>query len=53
MYVLAFSQGLEALILDSREVYEYVFAAVCWGDETKTFSFVEPLHLTFDHVGHV
>jgi hypothetical protein len=46
--VLAFSQSFEAITLDCREVYEHVFAAVSWGNETKTFRLVEPLNLTFN-----
>ncbi|EEP95901.1 Cold shock-like protein cspE [Yersinia aldovae ATCC 35236] len=48
LYVLAFSQGFEAITLDCREVYEHIFAAVSWSDETETFRLVEPLNLTFD-----
>ena len=46
--VLAFSQSFEAVTLDCREVYEYIFAAVSWSNETKTFRLVEPLNLTFN-----
>lgn len=43
---LAFSQGFETVGGDCGEVYEYIFAAVVLLNETKTFAFVEPLHLT-------
>jgi hypothetical protein len=46
--VLAFSQGFEAVALDSGEVYKHIFAAVSRGNEAKTFRFVEPLNLTFN-----
>jgi hypothetical protein len=49
LYVLAFSQGLETLILDSGEVYEHIFAAVSRSDEAKAFRLVKPLNLTFHH----
>jgi len=39
---LAFCQGLEAITCDCREVYEYIFATISRGDETKTFGLVEP-----------
>gem|GEM_PF-4388334 len=46
--VLAFSQSFEAITLDCREVYEYIFAAVSRSNEAKTFRLVEPLNLTFN-----
>jgi hypothetical protein len=46
--VLAFGQSFEAVTLDCREVYEYIFAAVSRSNETKTFGLVEPLNLTFN-----
>ncbi|ABS48095.1 conserved hypothetical protein [Yersinia pseudotuberculosis IP 31758] len=48
LYILAFSQGFEAITLDCREVYKHIFAAICWSDETEAFRLVEPLNLTFD-----
>ena len=46
---LAFSQHLESVSLDSREVNKHVFAAVFRRDETETFGFVEPLYSTCRH----
>ena len=46
--VLAFCQSFEAITLNSREVYEYVFATICRSNEAKAFSLVEPLNLTFN-----
>ncbi|ABV12294.1 hypothetical protein CKO_01153 [Citrobacter koseri ATCC BAA-895] len=46
--VLAFSQGFEAVTLDSGEVYEHIFAAISRSNEAKTFRLVEPLNLTFN-----
>jgi len=41
---LTFFQRFETLVLDSREVYEHVFAAVSWGDKAETFLSVEPFY---------
>jgi hypothetical protein len=49
---LAFSQGFETVALDSREVYEHVFAAIFWSNETESFRFIKPLNVTFD-LGHL
>ncbi|BAK11549.1 cold shock-like protein CspC [Pantoea ananatis AJ13355] len=46
--VLAFGQRFEAVALNSREVYEYIFATVSWSDKTEAFRLVEPLNLTFN-----
>jgi len=47
--LLAFSQGLEARRLDSREVSEQIAAAAFRGDETKAFCVIEPLNSTSCH----
>jgi hypothetical protein len=43
-YFLTFFQRLEAAVLDCREVYEYIFAAVSWGNEAETFLSVKPFY---------
>jgi hypothetical protein len=42
--LLAFIKGLEAVTLDSREMYEYIFAAVVRSDKAKTFICVKPFY---------
>jgi hypothetical protein len=49
LHGLAFLQAAEAGSLDSREMHEYIFAALP-GDKAKTLSIVEPLHCTCFHV---
>ena len=41
---LAFSQGFETIALNSREVYEHIFAAVSRSNKTKTLDSLN--HLT-------
>ncbi|VXC89350.1 hypothetical protein PSEUDO9AZ_20572 [Pseudomonas sp. 9AZ] len=51
-HLLAFFQALEAIALDSFEVYEEVVTGL-WGDEAVAFFIVEPLDgaiLTIRHV---
>jgi hypothetical protein len=52
LYTLTFSQSFEAVALDSREVYEYIFAAIFWSNETESFGLIKPLNVTFD-LGHL
>jgi hypothetical protein len=47
---LALFQSLEALSVDSGEMYEYILAALS-GDETITLLRIEPLNCTLIHVG--
>ena len=47
--LLAFCQGLEAVDLDSREVYENVFASFIVGNEAVTLVCVEPFYSTVVH----
>ena len=46
---LTFLQRAETARLDGGEMYEYILAGLT-GDETKTFSVVEPLHCTLFHL---
>ncbi|AVJ88984.1 hypothetical protein CSC00_5862 (plasmid) [Klebsiella pneumoniae] len=41
---MAFFQGTEVVALDGREMYEHVFAAVCWGNKTEAFISVKPFY---------
>jgi len=42
--LLTFIKSFVAVALDCREMYEYIFAAIVWSDETKTFIRVEPFY---------
>lgn len=48
LYALTFSQSFEAVALDCREMYEYIFAAIFRSNETESFRFIKPLNVTFD-----
>ena len=42
--LLAFVQRFEIVALNSREMYEYIFAAIVRSNETKTFTSVKPFY---------
>lgn len=48
--LLAFLKGLEALSIDSGEVYENLLAGCIVGDETITLLSVKPFNCTVIHV---
>lgn len=48
-YFLTFIKGLEPVLLDSGEVYEYIVAIFAL-DETESFFCVKPFYFTLFHV---
>src|SRR3982075_985099 len=48
LHHLPFSERLEAVHLDGREVHEHVLAALLF-NEAITFGIIEPLHLSLSH----
>lgn len=50
-YLLAFGQGFITGALDSREMYEYIFATISGGDKTEAFISVEELYSSSRLIG--
>jgi hypothetical protein len=46
---LALSQCFKAVTLDGRKMYEYICAAVGWGNKSKPFGLVKPFNGTCNH----
>ena len=52
-YLLALFQGLEALSVDSGEMYEYFLAGCIVGDETIALLCIEPFNCTVVHLWYL
>lgn len=50
IYCLAFCQCFEAITVDCREMYEYIFTTIGGSNKTKTLGLVEPFNSTCSHV---
>lgn len=48
-HLLAFCQCFESAALNGAMMDEYVFAAIRWGDKSKTFAVVKPLYCSCCH----